>query len=186
MFLSYNAPHTPIQPPKEWTVKVMKREKGITQQQAKLVALIEHMDEGIGRVLSAIEEKDNTIVIFTSDNGGQANVGARNHPWRGEKQQMWEGGIRVPACIVWPDKVKGGSKYSGDSMSMDWMPTLMDIVGAKKNELLDGSAFGQESKGKMIQIIRIDASLGETRRRNSIRRPGLLCDSQGSVEIITK
>ena len=60
----------------------MKREKGITQQRAKLVALIEHMDEGIGRVLSAIEEKDNTIVIFTSDNGGQANVGARNHPWR--------------------------------------------------------------------------------------------------------
>ena len=74
LFLSYNAPHTPIQPPKEWTAKVMKREKGITQQRAKLVALIEHMDKGIGRVLSAIEEKDNTIVIFTSDNGGQANV----------------------------------------------------------------------------------------------------------------
>ena len=165
LFLSYNAPHTPIQPPKEWTAKVMKREKGITQQRAKLVALIEHMDEGIGRVLSAIEEKDNTIVIFTSDNGGQANVGARNHPWRGEKQQMWEGGIRVPACIVWPGKIKGGSKYSGDSMSMDWMPTLMDIVGAKKNELLDGVSLWPGIQGK-------DDSNNQERTLLWVRREG--------------
>ena len=148
LFLSYNAPHTPIQPPKEWTDKVIKREKDIKPQRAKLVALIEHMDEGIGRVIDSVEDKDNTIIIFTSDNGGQANVGARNDPWRGEKQQMWEGGIRIPACMVWPSKLKGGSIYSGASMSMDWMPTLMEIIGAKKNHSLDGVSIWQEIQGK--------------------------------------
>ena len=94
LFLSYNAPHTPIQPPQDWYEKVKKREKGIGNARAKLVALIEHMDEGIGRVLKAVPDKDNTIIVFTSDNGGQANVGARNDPWKGEKQQMWK-----EACV---------------------------------------------------------------------------------------
>ena len=54
LFLSYNAPHTPIQPPKEWVARVKEREKGISEQRARLVALIEHMDEGIGRVLEGL------------------------------------------------------------------------------------------------------------------------------------
>ncbi len=68
LYLAYNAPHTPIQPPAEWIAKVKKREPGISEKRAKLVALIEHMDAGIGKVMATLRETnldDNTIVVFS-------------------------------------------------------------------------------------------------------------------------
>ena len=153
LFLSYNAPHTPIQPPQDWYEKVKKREKGIGNARAKLVALIEHMDEGIGRVLKAVPDKDNTIIVFTSDNGGQANVGARNDPWKGEKQQMWEGGLRVPTCIVWHGQIKPGTTYDGVSMTMDWLPTLAEVAGAEVPEEVDGQSLLGGIQGKKDTVI---------------------------------
>ena len=144
LFLSYNAPHTPIQPPKEWVARVKEREKGISEQRARLVALIEHMDEGIGRVLEGLRESgqyENTLIVFTSDNGGQGNVGARNAPWRGEKQQMWEGGLRVPACVSWPGKIKPGTRFDGDAMTMDWLPTLAEVVGVASPGGIEGKSL---------------------------------------------
>ncbi|MEZ6063625.1 MAG: sulfatase-like hydrolase/transferase [Planctomycetaceae bacterium] len=85
LYLAYNAPHTPIQPPKDWEQRVLDRESGIDPQRAKLVALIEHMDDGIGQVLKALHDNghsQNTIIVFTSDNGGQLGVGANNGPLR--------------------------------------------------------------------------------------------------------
>ena len=153
LFLSYNAPHTPIQPPEDWYEKVKKREKGIGNARAKLVALIEHMDDGIGKVLKAVPDKSNTIIVFTSDNGGQANVGARNDPWKGEKQQMWEGGLRVPTCIVWPGHVKAGSRYEGVSMTMDWLPTLAELAGASVPEGIEGLSLLDGIRGKNDKLI---------------------------------
>ena len=153
LFLSYNAPHTPIQPPEDWYEKVKKREKGIENARAKLVALIEHMDDGIGKVLKAVPDKSNTIIVFTSDNGGQANVGARNDPWKGEKQQMWEGGLRVPTCIVWPGHVKAGSRYEGVSMTMDWLPTLAELAGASVPEGIEGLSLLDGIRGKNDKLI---------------------------------
>ena len=103
LYLAYNAPHTPIQPPADWLDRVKKREPGIDEKRAKLVALIEHLDDGIGKVIAAIKNagiSENTLVIFTSDNGGQLGVGASNGPLRAGKQDMYEGGIRVPMCAV--------------------------------------------------------------------------------------
>ena len=77
MYLSYNAPHTPIQPPQDWFEKVKAREAGISDKRAKLVALIEHMDDGIGQVINALKingQYENTLTIFSSDNGGQVNA----------------------------------------------------------------------------------------------------------------
>ena len=151
LFLSYNAPHTPIQPPKQWVGKVKSREKGITEKRARLVALIEHMDAGIGRVIAALRESgehDNTLVVFTSDNGGQANVAARNAPWRGEKQEMWEGGLRVPACVSWPGRIKPGSRFDGDSMTMDWLPTLAEVAGVASPEGIEGKSLWGALSGK--------------------------------------
>jgi len=151
LFLSYNAPHTPIQPPRDWTDKVKEREEGIHEKRARLVALIEHMDAGIGRVLAALKESgahEDTLVVFTSDNGGQANVGARNAPWRGEKQEMWEGGLRVPACVSWPGKIKPGSRFDGDSMTMDWLPTLAEVAGASAPEGIEGKSLWSALTGK--------------------------------------
>ena len=153
LFLSYNAPHTPIQPPEDWYEKVKKREKGIENARAKLVALIEHMDDGIGKVLKAVPDKSNTIIVFTSDNGGQANVGARNDPWKGEKQQMWEGGLRVPTCLVWPGHVKAESRYDGVSMTMDWLPTLAELAGASVPEGIEGLSLLDGIRGKNDKLI---------------------------------
>ena len=83
LYLAYNAPHAPIQPPQEWLDRVKQREPGISERRAKLAALVEHLDAGIGKVLAALKEtglSDNTLVIFTSDNGGQLSLGSLNGP----------------------------------------------------------------------------------------------------------
>ena len=113
LYLAYNAPHTPIQPPDDWLERVKKRQPGINEKRARLVALIEHLDDGIGKVIAALKDagvSDNTLVIFTSDNGGQLNVGANNGTLRAGKQDMYEGGIRVPMCAVWPGKIQPGTR----------------------------------------------------------------------------
>ena len=115
MYLSYNAPHTPIQPPQDWLKKVKSREPGISEKRAKLVALIEHMDDGIGQVINALKKNGqykNTLTIFSSDNGGQVNVGGTNGNNRGGKQDMYEGGLKVPTCAVWPGKIKASTPVS--------------------------------------------------------------------------
>jgi arylsulfatase A-like enzyme len=132
LYLAYNAPHTPIQPPREWIERVKNRKKGISDRRAKLVALIEHLDEGIGKVIAALKDaglSDNTLVIFTSDNGGQLSVGANNGPLRAGKGDMYEGGIRVPMCAAWPDKIRPGSKSNRVALTMDVFPTICEAAG---------------------------------------------------------
>ena len=129
LYLAYNAPHTPIQPPADWLKKVLEREKGITEKRAKLVALIEHLDDGIGRVMRTLKETgmaDDTMVIFSSDNGGQLSAGANNGPLRDGKQSMYEGGLKVPTALVWPGKIKPGSQTDFRAMSMDLFPTILE------------------------------------------------------------
>ena len=151
LFLSYNAPHTPIQPPKEWVEKIPRREPGIGNKRAKLVALIEHMDEGIGKVLDALEktgQAKNTLVIFTSDNGGQSNVGANNGPLKAGKGTVYEGGIKVPAVASWPGKIAPGSGCERVSLTMDILPTLLEAVSVSTEEPFDGVSFLSELIGK--------------------------------------
>ncbi|MBW8038610.1 MAG: sulfatase-like hydrolase/transferase [Planctomycetes bacterium] len=144
LYLAYNAPHTPIQPPKDWFNKVKKREKNISDKRAKLTALIEHMDDGIGKVIALLKDNGldkNTLIIFTSDNGGQLNVGANNGPLRAGKQDMYEGGIRVPMCAVWPGKIKAGSRSDRVALTMDLFPTICEAVGASLDYEIDGRSI---------------------------------------------
>jgi len=147
LYLAYNAPHTPIQPPKDW----LKREKGISEKRARLVALIEHLDDGIGKVLAALKEfgeSDNTLVIFTSDNGGQLSVGANNGPLNGGKGGMYEGGIRVPMCAVWPGKIKPGSRSNRVALTMDLFPTICEAGGVDIDYEIDGRSILPALLGK--------------------------------------
>jgi len=147
MFLTYNAPHAPIQPPEDWLKRVKQREEGISDRRAKLVALIEHMDDGIGRVLRTLEktgQKDNTLVIFTSDNGGKLHAGANNGPLHGGKGEMWEGGLRVPTCAVWPGHIEPGTRSDFVGMTMDLLPTVCDIAGADINHEIEGISLRRE------------------------------------------
>lgn len=144
LYLAYNAPHTPIQPPKDWFEKVKSREKNIGDKRARLVALIEHLDDGIGKVIAALKNSgvtDNTLVIFTSDNGGQTGVGANNGPLRAGKGTMYEGGIRVPMCAVWPGKIKAGSRSDRVALTMDLFPTICEAAGAGLDYEINGRSI---------------------------------------------
>ena len=134
LYLAYNAPHAPVQPPKEWFERVMQRERGIGEKRAKLVALIEHMDAGVGRVMEALKSGgrfDNTLVIFVSDNGGDLPTGATCGPLRGGKGQMYEGGIRVPMCASWPGRIDAGTRSQSVGLTSDLCATICESAGIK-------------------------------------------------------
>lgn len=155
LYLAYNAPHTPIQPPKQWVDRVKRREPQMEEKRARLVALIEHMDDGIGQVVKTLHRvgvADETLVFFTSDNGGQLNVGADNGPLRDGKQSMYEGGLRVPACAVWPGRIAAGSQGAGHWMSMDIFATICELTGAETPEGIDGVSFLPTLLGKSQQV----------------------------------
>jgi arylsulfatase A-like enzyme len=144
LYLAYNAPHDPIQPPADWLAKVRAREPGISEKRAKIVALIEHLDSGIGRVLDRLDRlklADNTLVLFTSDNGGVLRFGANNGPWRSEKGHMYEGGLRVAAAARWPGKIVPGSRTGRVALTMDIMVTICDVAGATPPPDIDGASF---------------------------------------------
>ena len=141
LYLAYNAPHTPIQPPEDWIERVRQREPDASPERVKYIALVEHMDAGIGRVLDALEntgQLSNTLVIYTSDNGGQLNVGATNGALKGGKGQMYEGGIRVPACAMWADGIEKGNVCDNVAILMDLFPTACEIAGVSVNHQIEG------------------------------------------------
>jgi arylsulfatase A-like enzyme len=138
LFLTYNAPHDPIQPPQEWLDKVDEREKNASLKRKKIVAFIEHLDHNIGRVLAHLDQLDltkNTIVVFTSDNGGALNYGASNAPFRGGKGDLFEGGIRVPCLVAMPNQHQ---KDNTDHpiLLMDFYPTIIQWAGGTADNTL--------------------------------------------------
>jgi len=144
LYLAYNAPHAPIQPPDDYLEKVRVREVGISEKRARLVALIEHLDAGIGRVLKTLDElglSDKTVVVFTSDNGGQTSLGANNGGLRLGKGTLYEGGIRVPAAVRWNGKTVPGSRSDCILLTMDILPTLLEVASITYRQEFDGVGF---------------------------------------------
>lgn len=114
MYLAYNAPHDPVQPPADHLTAVQQRLPEITLKRQKMVAFIEHLDTSIGRVVEALKQEgifDNTLIVFTSDNGGALGYGANNQPYNGGKGDMLEGGIRIPCVVSWPDRITQGEEH---------------------------------------------------------------------------
>ncbi|EDM27070.1 N-acetylgalactosamine 6-sulfatase (GALNS) [Lentisphaera araneosa HTCC2155] len=146
-FLAYNAPHDPIHPPKEFYEKFKKRHPNASEKRALLAGLIEHMDHSIGRVLDHLNKlglANNTLVVFTSDNGGKLRYGADNGKLRADKTHMYEGGLRVCTSFTWPSKIKPGSQSKFKAMTMDFMPTLIDAAGIQYSGHMDGQSFLEE------------------------------------------
>ncbi|MEZ6136000.1 MAG: sulfatase-like hydrolase/transferase [Pirellulaceae bacterium] len=144
LYLAFNAPHTPIQPPDAALAVVRARHPDMPLPRAKLVALIEDMDAAIGRVLKHAESKKrDTLIAFVSDNGGQVDVGANNGPLRDGKQSNYEGGLRIPAIFHWPDHIPAGSQCSAVGVTMDLMPTLCQLTGATPPMNIDGVDLSQ-------------------------------------------
>lgn len=144
LYLAYNAPHFPVQPPADWLAKVKAREPGLSEKRARLVAFIEHLDDGIGQVIQALKESgqyDNTIIVFTSDNGGLLRDAANNGPLRDGKQSVYEGGLKVPTVMVWKDKIMAGTSTDYKALSMDLFPTLLEAAGLQATHPIEGVSF---------------------------------------------
>ena len=140
LYLSYNAPHSPLQAPQT----AIDAYSSIEDEHRRIfAAMVSELDSGIGEVRAALAEngrEDNTLVFFMSDNGGLESVGANNGPLRGGKFTGWEGGIRVPALLHWPAKVPGGSFFAEAISVEDMLPTLLAATGisAESPKSLDG------------------------------------------------
>ena len=144
LYLSYNAPHFPVQPPKDWLDRVNQRVPGLPEKRAKLIAFIEHLDDRIGKVIASLKETgqyENTIILFTSDNGGHLPDLANNGPLRDGKQSMYEGGLRVPMLVSWPGRISPGSVSNQLNISMDIFPTLLELVGVPLPDKINGRSF---------------------------------------------
>ncbi len=107
-----------------------------------LAAMLEGIDDGIGQITQKLKElglDQDTILIFSSDNGGETNV-TSNAPLRGGKSQLYEGGIRVPLIVRWPGKISGGTTSSQPTVNVDFYPTLLESanVNPDKAQKLDG------------------------------------------------
>jgi arylsulfatase A-like enzyme len=141
LYLAYTAPHTPLQPREDWLKKIKHRELGISDTRAKLIALIEHMDDGIGKLIHELKisgKYDNTLIIFLSDNGGKLENESNNGNIRGGKGSFYEGGVRVPAFFVWPGHIQAGSINNQRAITMDVLPTISDILKFKNNNPVEG------------------------------------------------
>lgn len=132
--------HYPLQA-REATIEKYRGREGI--RDAAYAAMIEGMDAAIGRFLQTLDEsglRDDTLVIFKSDNGG---YNGDNRPLRGFKGMMFEGGIRIPWMVRWPGKVKPGTTCATPIISMDFYPTILEVAGLEKtkDEVLDGQSI---------------------------------------------
>jgi arylsulfatase A-like enzyme len=132
--LHFNAPHWPWEGPGDEAES--RRVQGTSLKDfdggdiATYRAMILAMDAQVGRVLAALDRNGlsrNTIVVFTSDNGGERF--ADTWPFTGRKTELLEGGVRVPALVRWPGRVAAGSRCEQTAMTMDWLPTLLAAAG---------------------------------------------------------
>jgi len=162
LMLTYNAPHFPLQAPEELVQRYS--DAGETLGAALTYAMVEVMDAGVGRIDATLHElgiAENTIVLFTSDNGpylGEVlgvSLDRFNYGWRGAKHYVFEGGIRVPAIVRWPGHVPAGRLDSAMVHFTDWLPTLAAAAGIALPEgpPLDGTDVGAVIRGESSDVV---------------------------------
>ncbi|MFC4992308.1 sulfatase [Rubritalea tangerina] len=142
LYLPYFTVHTPLQAKPELVEKYKKKGGNDAQNNPVYAAMIESLDQNVGRVLDALDANgiaENTLIVFTSDNGG-VNVTSLQRPLRGGKGMYYEGGIREPFFIRWPAKIKAGSICHTPVTNLDFYPTFCDAAGTAppKGKILDG------------------------------------------------
>ena len=157
LYLAYNAPHFPIEPPAEWLAKVKQRAPHLNEKRAANVAFVEHLDDRIGQVLTTLDEtglSQNTVVVFSADNGGSLPHAQNNDPWRGGKQDHYDGGLRVPFMIRWPGQISPGSISDYAGLNFDLFPTFLELAGAKPSTDLDAVSLLPILKGEQMEASR--------------------------------
>jgi len=131
-YVAFNAPHNPLQAPRP-----IYDELGHIEDHTARVyyAMMVSLDRAIGRILAALDETgvaERTLVVFASDNGGAAytDIWTHNLPFRGFKLSFWEGGIRTPLYLRWPERIRAGSTSDNFATLIDLLPTFADAAAA--------------------------------------------------------
>lgn len=162
LYLPFVEPHVAMQPPPEW-VEAYPEEwdelpylgrRGYTphpRPRAGYAAMISDLDEHVGTVLAELEAlglAQDTLVVFTSDNGPTHDVGGVDTAFfdstgglRGRKGSLWEGGLRVPWIVRWPGRIPRGSLCHRPAAFEDWLPTLVSLAGAEVPADLPGESL---------------------------------------------
>ena len=148
IYLPHYAVHTPIQAKRELTEKYRRKiTPDMAQHNPAYAAMIESVDESVGRVMAALEEHNiaqRTVVIFTSDNGGLVlREITSNRPLRAGKGSSYEGGVRVPCIVRWPGVTQPGSTNQTPVISTDFFPTILEMAGvaADAQREIDGESL---------------------------------------------
>jgi arylsulfatase A-like enzyme len=145
-FPTYN-PHSPIEAPEATIARFKDKKPDGEQDNPAYAAMIAHLDMAVGSITQALKDsgvEENTLIIFTSDNGGVKTIWdleiTDNSPLRAEKFLLYEGGIRVPLIVKWPGKTPKGEKTSQMAITTDLVPTIMSAIGEPIFEpYLDGT-----------------------------------------------
>jgi arylsulfatase A-like enzyme len=141
LFLSYNAPHTPMQATEE-DLASFAHIPDLNRR--RYAAMVSAVDDGVGQILEKLRElglEENTIIFFFSDNGGPMNANAsENQPLRGQKSDVWEGGFRVPYAMQWPAVLEGGQTFPEPVSLMDVFGTIAAVADVDRSDQkpLDG------------------------------------------------
>ncbi|MEQ8554547.1 MAG: sulfatase-like hydrolase/transferase [Cyclobacteriaceae bacterium] len=148
MYFAMNMPHYPYQGDEKWLKYY--EEKGVAYPRDLYAAFLSTQDDRIGMLLGKLDElglTENTIIVLQSDNGHSTEERAHHGggsagPYRGAKQCVFEGGIRVPAAISWPAEIPGGQVRDQFAVNTDWLPTLADLCEIKLDRKeLDGKSL---------------------------------------------
>ncbi|MCB1228286.1 MAG: sulfatase [Verrucomicrobiales bacterium] len=151
LYLAHHAPHTPMEAKAEDVAYFeQKLRPGMHHQNAVYAAMIKSLDDSVGTVRAALRERgleQRTILLFTSDNGGYIGIDRKagqdvpvtsNHPLRSGKGSCYEGGLRVPMCLLWPGVTQPGTHCDAPVSLMDWMPTLTAALDLEPDPAVDG------------------------------------------------
>ncbi len=129
LYLAYNAPHEPLQA----TPELLARVPNLTGRRQIYAAMVLAVDDGVGRIRAKVRElnlENDTLLVFITDNGGPIDANASvNKPLRGQKSQVWEGGIRVPYVMTWKGHLPAGTKYNKPVSTLDFTPTFLAAGG---------------------------------------------------------
>lgn len=131
--VSFNAPHYPAQAQQHL---IQKYQDSLERPRTKYAAVVDALDNAIGRILGAIEDEsiaENTVVLFLSDNGARVRAGGSNGPFAEGKQSVREGGLRVPAVLRCPALGPGGNRISQVTSVLDICPTLLELADLEFN-----------------------------------------------------
>ena len=151
LYLAYNAVHTPAQAPREDIDFYKNKYPHLSDTRATLMAMLYHLDKGVGAVVNKLKAEriwENTLLIFLTDNGGAGAMEANNGSLRGFKQMLYEGGIRTPWIVSWPERFKGGRSIGMPVISFDILPTVLDALEVEADRAFDGKSLLPRLEGE--------------------------------------